>query len=60
MFATVIDENGLRSMGNTAYTLGGNLQIGAFGTAVGFIVVLVGAMFIPRENELSKLVGDLK
>lgn len=60
LLATVIGENGLRSMGNTTYTLAGDLQIGGFGTAVGFIIVLVGAMFIPRENELSKLVGELK
>lgn len=60
LLATVIGENGLRSMGNTTYTLAGDLQIGGFGTAVGFIIVLVGAMFIPRENELSKFVGDLK
>lgn len=60
LLATVIGENGIRSMGNTTYTLSGDLQIGGFGAAVGFIIALVGAMFIPRENELSKLVGDLK
>lgn len=60
LLATFIGENGIRSMGNTTYTLAGDLQIGGFGTAVGFIIVLVGAMCIPRENELSKLVGDLK
>ena len=60
MVATVFTENGLHSMGNTTYTAAGDLQIGGFGTAVGFVIVLVGASFIPRENELTKIIGNLK
>ena len=56
----VIGENGLRSMGNTTYTLAGNIQLGGFGTAVGFVVALVSAIYIPRESVVSRIFGDAK
>ena len=60
LLATIMSEDGLLSMGNTTYTLAGTIQLGGFGTAVGLFIALIGASFIPRENELTKLIGNLK
>ena len=63
LFATMNTENGLRglrSMGNTTYTAAGNIQLGGFGTAVGFVIALIGAICIPRESVVSRIFGDSK
>lgn len=60
LLATIISEDGLRSMGNTTYTAAGNIQLGGFGTAVGFVIALIGAIYIPRESVVSRIFGDAK
>ena len=54
MFA---DENGIRSIGNTTYTLSGNIQFGGFGAGIGFVIAIIGAKISPRlrgdKNEES-------
>ncbi len=60
LLVTVIGEKGLRSMGNTTYTVAGDIQFGGFGAAAGFVIVLVGASYIPKENVVSRIFGDLK
>ncbi len=60
LLTTVLSENGLRSMGNTTYTAAGNIQWSGFGTAVGFVIALIGAIYIPRESVVSRIFGDGK
>ena len=55
-----MSENGLCSMGNTTYTAAGNIQLGGFGTAVGFVIALIGAIYMPRESVVSRIFGDSK
>lgn len=60
LLVTVFSENGLRSMGNTTYTVTGDIQFGGFGAAVGFVIVLVGASYIKKENVAARIIGELK
>ena len=46
----VVGENGLRSIGNTTYTVDGNIQIGGIATFIGFVITFIGAWNIPKIN----------
>ena len=46
----VINDNGIRSVGNTTYTSNGNIQLGSFGTMIGFVIAFIGAWNIPKSN----------
>ena len=46
----VISDNGIRSVGNTTYTSNGNIQLGSFGTMIGFVIAFIGAWNIPKPN----------
>ena len=50
LLVMVISGIGLRSVGNTTYTVNGNIQFGGFGTVVGFVIAFIGAWNIPKPN----------
>ncbi len=50
----VISDNGIRSVGNTNYTSNGNIQLGSFGTVIGFVTAFIGAWNIPKSNTPTK------
>lgn len=50
LLVMIISENGIRSVGNTTYTANGNIQLGGFAAAVGFVITFIGAWNVPKPN----------
>ncbi len=50
LLVMVIGYSGLRSIGNTTYTSNGDIQFGGLGTAIGFVIIFLGAWNIPKPN----------